>query len=299
MTTKNRAAIELIIAGALWGFGFVATVWALRGFTPTETLVYRFLIASVFGELLYLLMRGPRLTTAKDDFKRALPAGFFLGTMLLLQTIGLQDTTATKSGFITSLYVILVPLLNTVLFKSRSSWINYALALVALVGTFILMDANLSDVNSGDLWTLACSVMAAGHIIYIGKISNKVGNAFRFNNFQSIWVLLMITPLLLTQNHFTYQNVPWEAWWGVLALGMGSSVIAFSIQIRAQKTLSDSTASMIFLLESPFAALFGFLLLQERLSWFQGIGALIIMAASILQILWDPSSKTTGTQSPK
>jgi drug/metabolite transporter (DMT)-like permease len=295
---KNRAALELILAGALWGFGFVATVFALRAFSPAETLVYRFLIASVFGEIIYICVRKPKLPSMKADFKRALPAGFFLGGLMILQTIGLQYTTATKSGFITSLYVILVPLINTLIFRARSSWVNYSLAILALVGTFILMDAQLTDVNVGDLWTLACAVMAAGHIIYIGKISNKVDNAFRFNNFQSIWSLILLSPLLLMQQKIVIA-APWESWLGVVILGMGSSVIAFSIQIRAQKTLSDSTASMIFLLESPFAALFGFLLLEERLSWFQGIGALIIMAASILQILWDPSSKTTETQSPK
>ncbi len=296
MITKNRAALELILAGALWGFGFVATVFALRAFTPAETLVYRFLIASVFGEIIYLSVRKPHLPSMKADFKRALPAGFLLGSLMILQTIGLQHTTATKSGFITSLYVILVPLINTLIFRTRSSLVNYGLAILALVGTFILMDANITDINVGDLWTLGCSVMAAGHIIYIGKVSNKVDNAFRFNNFQSIWSLLLLSPLLLTHEKITFM-APWESWLGIIALGMGSSVIAFSIQIRAQKTLSDATASMIFLLESPFAALFGFLFLQERLSWFQGIGALIIMGASILQILSD-SSKTTETQQP-
>ncbi|MEK2688275.1 DMT family transporter [Bdellovibrio sp. GT3] len=295
MLTKNRAAIELILAGALWGFGFVATVFALRAFSPVEAMVYRFLIASVFGELIYLYFRPAGLPSMKSDFKKALPAGFFLGGMLILQTIGLQYTTATKSGFITSLYVILVPLINTLIFKTRSSLLNYALAFVALAGTFVLMDANVTDVNTGDLWTLACSVLAAGHIIYIGRITHKVDNAFRFNNFQSIWVLLLLSPLLLTQKSVN-MTAPWEAWAGVAMLGLGSSIIAFSIQIRAQKVLSDSTASMIFLLESPFAALFGFLLLQERLSWFQAFGALIIMAASAIQILADPSSKTTGKQ---
>ncbi|WP_413574959.1 DMT family transporter [Bdellovibrio sp. HCB290] len=295
MLTKNRAAIELILAGALWGFGFVATVFALRAFTPAEALVYRFLIASVFGELIYLYFKKPGLPSMISDFKKALPAGFFLGGLMILQTIGLQYTTATKSGFITSLYVILVPLINTLIFKARSSTLNYVLALAALGGTFILMDANISDINVGDLWTLASSVLAAGHIIYIGKVTNKVDNAFRFNNFQSIWVLILLSPLLLFQKTVVF-SAPWESWLGVAMLGLGSSLIAFSIQIRAQKILSDSTASMIFLLESPFAALFGFLLLDERLSWFQGLGAVIIMGASVMQILGDPSSKTTGTQ---
>ncbi|MGE5087248.1 MAG: DMT family transporter, partial [Bacillota bacterium] len=179
--TKKRAVFELILAGALWGFGFVAATWSLQSFTPIETLVLRFITASVLGELLYIILRRPKLTSAKSDFFKALPAGLLLGGMLLLQTIGLQYTTATKSGFLTSIYVILVPLLNTLFFKTVSSWKNYALAILALLGTFILMDAKIRDINIGDLWTLACSFVAALHIIYIGKISTAVQNSFRFN----------------------------------------------------------------------------------------------------------------------
>lgn len=293
--TKKQAALELVVAGVLWGFGFVAAVWALKVFTPIETLVYRFLLATFLGELLYLVFRGPRFASLQKDFLRALPAGALLGAMLLLQTIGLQTTSATKSGFITSLYVIMVPLINALLLKAKSPPRNYILALLALLGTFILMNANIQELNSGDLWTLGCSLFAAFHIIYIGRISNHIGNAFRFNNFQSFWCLVVIAPWLLVQENITFKSSEWLPWIGIISLGAASSVIAFFLQVRSQKILSDSTASMLFLLESPFAALFGFLLLNERLSTFQLFGAILIMLASILQILLDPATKTTQT----
>lgn len=282
--TKKQASIELIVAGVLWGFGFVATVWALRSFTPLETTVYRFVLATILGEALYLIFRGPQFRSAKADLFLALPAGVFLGGLLLTQTIGLKYTTATKSGFITSLYVILVPLLSTLFFRVRLRWFNYALAISALIGTYILMDSNLSDVNVGDLWTLACSVMASIHIIYIGRVSGKIGNAFRFNNFQSLWILLIVAPLLFTQDHITVNTSDIQSWLGLLSLGICSSIIAFYLQIRSQRVLSDTTASMLFLLESPFAALFGFWLLNERLSLFQAFGALIILASAMAEI---------------
>ncbi|WP_232469242.1 DMT family transporter [Bdellovibrio bacteriovorus] len=119
-----------------------------------------------------------------------------------------------------------------------------------------------------------------------------MGNAFRFNNFQSAWCLLALTPLLLTQERTAWNVTDYKPILGILCLGLGSSIIAFYLQIRTQKVLSDSTASMLFLLESPFAALFGFLILSERLSWFQISGAVIIMVASVLQILTDTASKT-------
>lgn len=296
LLTKNQAAFELTFAGILWGFGFVAAVWALKVYTPVEILVYRFILATLLGEIIYLIVRGRSFTNAKEDFLRALPAGALLGSMLLLQTIGLKYTTATKSGFLTSLYVILVPILNAWLFKSTSNWKNYTLAVFALMGTFILMNANLKGLNVGDIWTLGCSVIAAFHIIYIGKISDRVGNAFRFNNFQSFWCLVVLAPLLLWQDHVHFETQRWEPWAGVVILGAASSVIAFYLQIRSQKILSDSTASMLFLLESPFAALFGFWLLQERLSLFQLSGAIIILLSAILQILWAPATKTTKTK---
>lgn len=290
--TKNRAVIELVFAGILWGFGFVATVWALRVFTPTETLVYRFIIASFFGEFLYLVAKGPNFITVREEFFRALPAGVLLGGMLLLQTLGLKYTSATKSGFLTCLYVIIVPLINAFIFKLHITWKNYVLVALALTGTFILVDANLENFNVGDFWTIGCSFLAAFHILYIGKISSRVGNAFRFNNFQSIWCLLTLAPLLFGQNSINISMESWQAWVGIFSLGIGSSIIAFYLQIRTQKILSESTASMLFLLESPFAALFGFLILDERLSPFQISGALLILVASVLQILLESKPAT-------
>lgn len=300
MISKRQAVAELGFAGILWGFGFVATVWALRAFTPVETLVWRFVLATLLGEILYLIFHGRARFTAMQDFKKAFPAGFFLGGMLLLQTIGLKYTTATKSGFITCLYVILVPLFNSLFLKSRSGWLNYFLAMMALVGTFLLMGSHRESLNVGDLWTLACSVFASFHIIYIGRVSNKIGEAFRFNNFQSSWALIFLAPLLLTQNSVNVVTSDWRAWVGLLSLGLCSSVIAFYLQVRSQKVLTDSTASMLFLLESPIAATFGILLLDERLSTTQALGALVILGAAALQILSE-RVKTTQTkpQSPR
>src|SRR5437868_1926601 len=117
--TPRQAVLELIFAGALWGFGFVATQWALTTWNPQGVLLWRFAGAVVLGEVLHLFFRRGQASSSqwKKDFKRALPAGILLGTFILLQTIGLQYTSATKSGFITTLYVIFVPAFNFLLFK--------------------------------------------------------------------------------------------------------------------------------------------------------------------------------------
>jgi drug/metabolite transporter (DMT)-like permease len=289
--TKNRAVLELIFAGGLWGFGFVATIWALQGYTFSEVLCYRFLMAILVGEVIYFFMQGRRFRPpTRTEWKLSLGAGLFLGSLLILQTIGLMYTSATKSGFITSLYVILVPLMSHLFLRKAASLKFYAYVILALFGAALLLNVETSEgLNPGDLWTFACSFAAAFHILYIGRISKKIPDAFRFNNLQSFWCLIMLIPLLGHQAHVnTHFNTIWP-WIGIVSLGIGSSVIGFYIQIRAQKVLSPTTASMLFLLESPFALLFGFCLLGERLGPRQMIGAALIMLASYLTVRAEPA----------
>lgn len=294
--TKQRAALELSFASVLWGFGFIAAVWALNSYTPAETLFWRFFIATILGELIFLLVKFRRkismdITETKTQLILALPAGLLLGGMLLLQTIGLKYTTATKSGFITCLYIILVPLFNFVFFKNKIGWNSLIFVTLAMTGTYFLVGGPIESINTGDLWTLACAVLAAFHIIYIGRVSKKITNGFRFNNFQSFWCLLASIPFVLFQSKiFVLPTIP-LATWGLICLGAGSSVIAFYLQIRAQKILDDTTASMLFLLESPMAAIFGFLILSERLSTIQAAGALLILISAALQVLNSPKPK--------
>ncbi len=293
LLTKQRAALELLFAGALWGFGFVATTWSLQLFSPAELLAYRFVIAFLVGEGIYFLLRRGRFhAPTKSDLIYSLGAGFLLGGLLVLQTVGLQYTTATNSGFITTLYVIFVPVFSHLIFKHEVTAVLYFYVLVALLGMLLLVGLDIHHLNKGDLWTLACSFVAAFHILYIGKVSPRVQDSFRFNNLQSLGALVFLAPLLLQQEHFHLQFDFSRAWGGVLMLALGSSLIGFFIQIRSQKVLSNTTASMLFLLESPFAFLFGFLLLGERLNGKQFLGACLIILASILTIRWEQTSTT-------
>lgn len=289
--TKQRATLELSVAAILWGFGFIASIWALESFSPSETLLFRFLIATAVGELVYLFIswkfkKSMDREQLVSQLKLAFPAGLLLGGMLLLQTIGLKYTTATKSGFITCLYIILVPFINFLFFKSKIGWNSLVFVLLALGGTYLLVGGPIDNINTGDLWTLACAVFAAFHIIYIGKINNKISDAFRFNNMQSLWCLLAAIPFVFSQAKPFGLGITSTALIGLICLGIGSSVIAFFLQIRAQKSLDDTTASMLFLLESPVAAIFGFILLSERLTGLQTAGALLILSSAVLQVLF-------------
>ncbi|MBX3033315.1 MAG: DMT family transporter [Bdellovibrionaceae bacterium] len=296
--SRRQALIELIFAGALWGFGFVAAVWALRAFTPAETLLWRFLLAAVAGEFLWRFLLRPRGRAffgadAQADLRRSAPGGVLLAAMLLPQTIGLQSTTAAKSGFLTALYVIFVPLITHFILRRPVKKPVFFYAAIALGGAFVLMGADLSDLNHGDLWTVLCALLAALHILYIDRISNRIRDPFRFNAYQTLFCLLSILPFLALQPRITWFSADPLAWAGVGFLAVASTIVGFTIQVRTQRVLDSTTASMLFLLESPFALAAGVVFLGEKFTAPQALGASLILLASLLTISSSAPSGST------
>lgn len=290
--SKNRAAVELILAGVLWGYGFIATKWALVDFSVFDLIFYRYLIAFLVFEFYLVLFHRHHFLSTLKECRLALWPGLLMASFIIPQTIGLQYTTATKSGFITTLYVLIVPLLNQTLFKVKIDRKFYGLAFLAVLGTIFLLDlfSATPDIVVGDLWTLGCAFMAALHIIVIGILIQKSKSAFRFNSFQNFWTLICVLPFFLMQEKITWHSSGFLPWFGIISIAIGSSIIAFSIQIRAQKVLSPETASQFFLLESPFAFLFGYLFLNETLSAIQVIGAVIILTSTYLTLKLEQTS---------
>nr|HPI41496.1 DMT family transporter [Pseudobdellovibrionaceae bacterium] len=199
---STQAAVELFFTSILWGFGFVAAIWALEIFTPPELLFLRFIMAFIVGEVFTWIFKKNQITP--HEVKEGLIAGFILGIVLLLQTWGLLYTTATKSGFITSLYVVLIPLFLHFFWKQKTSPSTYINVAFALLGMVILISPDPQSVdllfmNRGDLLTLLCAVFAAFHIIYIDLKSKKITNGFQFNNYQSLGAAIFCIPSLIQQ----------------------------------------------------------------------------------------------------
>lgn len=294
---KNIALAQLLTATMLWGFGLIATVWALRVFTPVETLVYRFFLASLIGlSIEFLLQRRWRLFSRKEILI-SLPAGIIMGLMQLTQTIGLRTTTATKGGFITSLYVILVPLISTVFLRNQSPPRVYIMAFIALIGTYLLMGASPDTLIMGDLWVFICAIFAAVHIIYIGRKAGQIQNAFGFNTLQSLWSFIILAPMLSFQKSFTLQTSDTLAIAGLMFLIFGSSLTAFVLQIKAQKYISTTMTTILTLLESPFAAILGYFLLSESLDARQAFGGALILGTSMAYVILDSPKMSKSSRS--
>ncbi len=298
---KIQAVAELVFAGAIWGFGFVATIWALRSMGPMAMTGWRFILAAVLGISLALVIPSLRQHVTLVQLKLSFIPGILVCLMLGLQTWGLKYTTATKGGFITTLYVLVVPLLEMWWRKRPLPRFHFFYVALGLLGVALICDLP-SDIleqmrtmgptlpkavitsrerwNIGDFLTLLCAIAASAHIIYLGFIQKKIGSAFVFNCLQSFWAALI--PLSLA---FAIEESPHLNWQdlslpGFLSLLFASTMIAFALQVRAQKVLSPSLSSLLFLLESPFAAFFAVLLLHEHVSGAQWIGAALILLAT-------------------
>ena len=293
---RARACLELGFACTLWGFGFVAAVWALRGgFGPNQVTAMRLTIGGGGSAIVIALIPGLRRSVSREQIWLAFLPGVWLSLTLVLQTWGLKYTTATKSGFVTTLYVLAVPVLERTLLKKRLPHGHLSAVAVACFGTALICDFHGGGWNIGDLLTLGCAIAASFQIVWFGLLRDRTGDAFVFNALQALWAAPL--PLALA---FAFEDWPKQAptalaWAGVASLTLGSTVIAFSLQVRAQKKLRPSTASLIFLMESPFAAIFAMVLLGETLTRSQWFGALLILATIIGSMARAARSSAQGT----
>lgn len=285
---RALASAELLTAAALWGFGFVATIWAFKVFSPFELTFLRFALSASL--LVFVAVTAAGRASLREYLKIGFLPAFLLSLTLIFQTWGLQYTTPTKSGFITTLYVVFVPILESVLSKKGLPWTLWGCVLLALTGTALIVDVGMDTVNVGDALTFVCAIAATFQIYWLGVVSPKIGRPFAFNLVQAAWGALICLPVVL------FEPLPaklgqigtWPplAWAGLLSLTFGSTVIAFFLQVRAQKFLSATVSSLIFLLESPFALIFSLLLLGQTLKFTESIGAaLIFMSAAAASMI--------------
>lgn len=209
--------------------------------------------------------------------------------MLSFQTYGLYFTTVAKAGFLTTLYVVIVPIILWFFEKRKFSKIFIFCCLISLVGVFLLNDANLSHWNKGDSLVLLCSFAGAFHIIYVERIQKYILSPFQFNAEQCFFLAVFGVIFSFTHNEHLFErvfNFDLRAWFGLFGLSVLSSIIAYYFQIKAQKNLSAQIAGVLFLLESVFAAILGYLSLGESLTVIALIGMCLILLSSALIVLF-------------
>ena len=299
MKNKTTALLEILLANAFWGAGFFATIWALKDLSPAAVVFYRFFVAGVASILLFLFAqyffyKAFNLVTALrsifTSIKLSVPAGLSLGATMLLQTWGLLTTSAGMSAFITVLYVVITPFLEILFFKRKLKFSHWLAVVISLFGISLMTNVATMGFSTGDLLTLGCAFTAALHIIYIGKYAQNKnlpkgpGHLFLANAGQAIIASLMTLPLILLPGSWNLMTLGQEAFIGMMLLTFGSSLIAFYLQLRAQRDINSSEAAVLYLLESPFSAIYGFFILGEILNSTQLVGAALIMLGCLVAI---------------
>lgn len=280
-TLKSDAL--LLTAAIIWGFAFVAQRAGMEYIGPFLFNGIRFALGSL--ALIPLLL--VRNTQGKILSKSILLPGIIAGTAIFMgvsfQQVGIVYTTAGKAGFITGLYVIIVPIFGLFLGKKTGMGV-WAGAILAGTGLYFLSVKTGFSMEKGDLLVLIGAMFWAIHVHIIGHFAPKIDTIkLAFLQFATVSILSMTTALVFEK--IRLQNIL-SAWIPIIYAGVFSAGIAYTLQVVAQKDAHPSHAAIILSLESVFAVFGGWIILGERLSTRELVGCGMMLAGMILSQLY-------------
>ena len=287
--TKNQWIADglLLAAAIIWGSAFAVVKNTLDSVPPSLMIALRFGIAALIsGVILRKHLRG----LTRGQVLMGLLVGVLTGLAYIVQTIGLQDTTAGKNAFLTTIYVLLVPFGSAVLFHEKLGARRYVAAVLMLLGIGILsLDGESGGLNRGDVLTLVCGVLYAAQIISVGRCNE------RMDTYALIVLEFAFAALTgLCWSLATERGMPIQSIGGILYVALFSTMLASSCQNIAQKLAPTSHAALLMSLESVFGALSGVIFLGEKLTIRMGLGFLVIFAAVVLSETTASSKKIHG-----
>lgn len=285
MKPNWRADLALAGIALIWGATFVVVQQALRDASTLLFLGLRFSLATVALAMAFRPLAG-KFRGGALLVRGGLTAGLCLFAGYLFQTVGLRYTTPSKSAFLTGLSIVMVPVFGTLIHRRAPELAELLGVAAATAGMSLLtLEGGLGRVNRGDLLTLFCAAGFALHILAVGRWAPRV-------NFQAFSLIQVATSAVLALLSFWWAEPVYIRWsLGVAAAlvvtGLLATALAFSVQAWAQQRTTPTHTALIFALEPVFAWLTSFLLLGERLSPRQAMGATLILAG-ILQVELKP-----------
>jgi drug/metabolite transporter (DMT)-like permease len=279
---RLRADLSLLLVAAIWGTAFVALRVAVSHIGPFLNNGLRFSLAALTLLPFAWAARPPHSPVTPRQWRGALLAGLALFAASGIQQVGLRYTTAGKAGFITGLYVILVPPLLALGWRQRiprTMWVASALA----AGGLLLLSGlgrEAAALNGGDALVLVSAVFWALHVIIIGLVA-PIMPVLWLAAIQYAVCGLLSTGAGLAFEWGTLGGLA-DAWWAVLYTGIISVAVGYTLQVAGQRHAPPADAAVLLSLEAVFAALFGWLFLGEMLAPLQLAGCGLMLAAMLL-----------------
>ena len=290
MRSNIKGSILLLLCAFIWGTAFVAQSSA-TDYVGTFTFVFaRSLLTSV------VLLIAYRLFTKKEERARIqamkktyLLRGVIIGAILFsacsFQQAGIAYTTTAKSGFVTALYIVLIPIIGVLFMKKRIGRLVWVGVAVALVGMCLLCLKDDLSINFGDLLTLVCALLFSFHVIAVDELCGDL-NSILISAIQFATGALLALPIMLIAEKPELGSIL-ACWPSIIYAGVFSGAIAYTLQIVGQKYAEPTLASLLMCLESVFAALGGWVLLGQVLSVRELIGCALMLSASMIAQLPD------------
>ena len=296
---RMRQNVFPVIAAMIWGTSFVAQSVSADYVEAFTFNTARSIVAFLFLAVLCVVFRKMR---SKDHHSREeaasgsrrdlLMAGICCGVALTvasnLQQKGLETTTSGKAGFITALYIVIVPLVGIFLKKKapKAIWVSVVLA---VAGLYCLCITENLAITIGDFYVLLCSFCYAAHILVIDHFTQKVDGV------ELSCMQFLVCAILSAVGMIVMESPSWESilicLGPILYVGIFSSGVAYTLQILAQKDSNPTVVSLLLSLESVFATLAGALILGDQMSGKEYFGCVLMLAAVVLAQLPDRKKK--------
>jgi drug/metabolite transporter (DMT)-like permease len=282
MSPKTRADLALVSMAFIWGVSFVVMKEALNAASTVLLLALRFTLAAV-------LLACVRRTLQPSRSNWASLAGLLLAIAFVLQTAGLRLTSASKAGFLTGLYIAVVPLLSWIVYKNAPQIREWAGIGTACAGMALMTwDGTALRAGSGEILTVGCAIVFAGHLLTVDRAVRDV------DPMEVGWWQIAVCSLLLwlALPVIETPRITWSwAMAGTLAVtAILATAMPFTLMAWAQQHTTPVRTGLLLSLEMPFAALAGWLVLGERFTQASAAGAALILAG-ILLVELKPSSR--------
>ena len=283
----------LLLTAMIWGTAFAFQRAGMDKIEPITFNAARMALAAIAVGLVALFTRkrgagssaGTRSAEEQKQFRKdnivgGLFCGVFLSLGSIFQQMGLVYTTAGKAGFITAMYILLVPVFGFIIFRRKNTWLVRAAVLLGIVGMYFLCISGDFRLSRGDALVSACALFYTGHILSCDHFGKR-GDPIVISTIQFVTATVISAVMAFITEEPSVEKVA-SALIPILYCGIVSGGIGFTLQIVAQRITEPTTASLLMSMEAVFAVIAGVVLLHERMSVREISGCLIMLAAIVL-----------------